>query len=556
MSTLITLFFLTVNDANQTPQLLDDWDEYFPLPQMRAKQEKALDFVYRMLAQGITDIIIAAPTGVGKSAIGATLAFWAASRHFPIKGVGGAYYLCTQKLLQDQLDNDIQRYPPMLQSACSLKTASEYDCGNYGDCGTGRKHNPPCVHAVGKTCNYKIQVSKFLGSQLAITNYPYFFTERCFIQQFPTRRFLICDECHTLEGQLLKFAELIVGQHEIEHFMPTLKFVPVLPTLEAFADWIEQFYLVGLQTYLESFDMDTLNAKRAREYDELVTHIGRVQRALYDFANEPDNWIYWQEIEQRNGTAGTRVSIAKPLNAAGYFNELIRDAATVRIYMSAYPGEKNIFCRMIGLDPKKAAMLHLGSTFKKENRPINLVLVGSMSKRNQEDTMPAFLRFLRRIMDWHPEEKGIIHCNSYALGTAIFRAFQGTDHGLRLLFPTNADEREAVYKRHLDSPAPTIILSPSFTEGFDFADDAARWQVIAKIPYPYLGDKQVAAKKEADPEWYAQKTVEKIIQASGRICRNETDHGVTYITDSDFELLWDRYQSMFPDWWKEAMVWH
>ena len=75
---------------------------------------------------------------------------------------------------------------------------------------------------------------------LAITNYPYFFTERCYSQQFPSRKILICDECHTLENQLLKFAELIVGQHEIEHFMPTLKFVPELRTLDDFAQWVEE----------------------------------------------------------------------------------------------------------------------------------------------------------------------------------------------------------------------------------------------------------------------------------------------------------------------------
>jgi ATP-dependent DNA helicase DinG len=100
-----------------------------------------------------------------------------------------------------------------------------------------------------------------------------------------------------------------------------------------------------------------------------------------------------------------------------------------------------------------------------------------------------------------------------------------------------------------------VILSPSFTEGFDFADDMARWQVIAKMPYPYLGDKQVAAKKEADPEWYAMRTVMTVIQASGRICRNEKDHGVTYITDADFNHLWERYGYMFPNWWKEALQW-
>ena len=52
------------------------------------------------------------------------------------------------------------------------------------------------------------------------------------------------------------------------------------------------------------------------------------------------------------------------------------------------------------------------------------------------------------------------------------------------------------------------------------------------------------------------RTVMTVIQASGRIVRNETDHGITYITDSDFQYLWDRWNWMFPNWWKEALQWH
>jgi Rad3-related DNA helicase len=91
------------------------------------------------------------------------------------------------------------------------------------------------------------------------------------------------------------------------------------------------------------------------------------------------------------------------------------------------------------------------------------------------------------------------------------------------------------------------------TEGFDFAGDLARWQVIMKVPYPNLGDKQVNAKRERDPEWYQLETVKTIVQATGRICRSEDDFGVTYIIDADFEMLWGRYRSFFPEWWTESV---
>ncbi len=98
-------------------------------------------------------------------------------------------------------------------------------------------------------------------------------------------------------------------------------------------------------------------------------------------------------------------------------------------------------------------------------------------------------------------------------------------------------------------------VNPSMTEGFDFSEDLARWQIIAKVPYPSLGDAHVVAKKDQDEEWYILEVVKTIVQASGRVVRSEKDKGVTYILDSDFERVWRENQHMFPKWWSEAVVW-
>jgi Rad3-related DNA helicase len=59
----------------------------------------------------------------------------------------------------------------------------------------------------------------------------------------------------------------------------------------------------------------------------------------------------------------------------------------------------------------------------------------------------------------------------------------------------SAEGRQAALEEHLMRPEPTVLLTPSMTEGLDLVDDLARWQVICKLPYPYLGDPQVAARR-------------------------------------------------------------
>jgi Rad3-related DNA helicase len=525
--------------------------EFFPLPRIRSKQDRALKFIQEEIAHGVTDIIVSAPTGIGKSAIGIAAGYWAAQPDFVMDGTRGAYYLCTQKLLQDQLENDIGRYPLMMNTSASLKSATAYLCPKHGSCAAGMMKNPRCGEIRLKTCAYARAVKAFHRADVGITNYPYIFTASTYSEAFGKRRLLIADECHTLETQLLQFVEVVVGPKEIEKFAPTVGDVPEFKSMDNFWSWLESDYRPALEEALEKYDGDNVSPKRARERTELQAHLGRVAFVTDDFAENPDNWVFWME-KGKQDKFGDWTANAKPLAAMRYFDSLIRSLGTVRIYMSAYPGSKEVFCRTLGLKPSETAMISLGSLFPVEHRPIHVATIGSMGRKSQEETMPKLLRLLEKIMAVHAQEKGIIHCNSYAIGTAIRNHFAANK---RVLFPAKASDRESVYKFHLASPDPTVIVSPSFTEGFDFVDSSARWQVIAKVPYPYLGDRQVAAKKDMDNEWYAMRTVMTVIQATGRICRSETDYGVTYITDSDFHFLYEKNKDMFPIWWRKAVIW-
>lgn len=531
---------------------------HFVLKEPRIKQITAVQYVEKKYQEGYRDIVIAAPTGVGKSAIGSSLCFW--SQDLDVEGFEpGGYYLVTQKLLQDQLQNDFKHYviPNPMSSCQNLKSASEYPCRAFGTCGIGMKNNPRCAAVKMNACSYKMQKNRWQNAILSVTNYPYLFTEHTLVGNLPPRRVLVLDECHTLERQILGFIELSVTEETLRKWAPSIKQVPRFHGVTDFAEFVIQEYLPFVERRLETLaawepsnDSDA-DRKIAQEKLEIENHWSKIFRGSNLIKEDPENWVLNQDTNRR----GEAEAVAKPLDAAPFSQDLILEMGHVRVYMSAFPGSKKIFCRSLGLDEEKVAWMNLNSTFPVENRRIYMTGVGSMSKRNRGETLPGFLSFARKILESYDDTKGIIHCNSYELGKVIYEGLKGSPSHKRLLFPESSDVRDEMFLRHKNSKEPTVILSPSMTEGFDFSYDLARWQIIAKIPYPYLGDQQVAAKKELDQDWYDLQAVMAIIQACGRIVRSDTDVGDTYILDSDFLSLWEKQQHMFPRWWTEAVVW-
>jgi Rad3-related DNA helicase len=283
------------------------------------------------------------------------------------------------------------------------------------------------------------------------------------------------------------------------------------------------------------------------EYNALTTHVNRLEYAAEYMLFKPESWVFWQEMVDDEWQC-----TAKPISAAPFLPSLIQEMGSTRIYMSAYPGPKDVFCRNLGLNTQAVAWLELDSNFPLDNRPIHMTTVGSMSRQWIDQTTPKLLKMCETILEAHPTEKGIIHCHSYQLGKRIYDYFRATSMGQRVLFATKASERLANFNLHRRSTAPTVMLSPSITEGFSFDDDLARFQIVAKVPFPYLGDRQVAAKMKLDQDWYTLQTAQTVIQACGRIVRSDTDHGSTYILDSDFLRLYSENTKFFPKWFRDA----
>jgi ATP-dependent DNA helicase DinG len=520
--------------------------DFFPLSQPREKQVKAVQFIQAAIERGYKHIVVSAPTGTGKTAIGATLCLWAASQNASsLRGEPGGYYLVTQKMLQDQLEKDFVKHP---QFGCaSLKSAASYECDDtkFKNCEIGRIKKCACT-------KYMPLKEQFLASKIGVTNYSYFITEKLNVGKMPTRRVMVLDECHNIERLLVRFFDVTVGQEQLDD-VEVLDRIPEFSDIHQFINWCNEVYMPRLKEKAENLISMVHNSQRIEYADKamkLAMQLQKLCRALDSMTANPQDWVFWSQEDQK---IKGKQYIARPLYAHEFTSSLFGDSDVI-LHMSAFPGDKITYCQSLGLDPNDVAWIGLGSTFPVENRPIHIASVGSMSMRNIDATLPVLIKYTIRIMDKFHDKKGLIHCNSYKVGQALYDALNDTAHSNRVIYPKSAEEREQAFNEHANSKMPTVIISPSMTEGFDFAGTLAEWQIIAKVPFPNMGDKHTCKRKDVDDNWYKMETIKTIVQACGRIVRSETDKGTTYIMDSDINRLLDYNSALFPKWWLSAMI--
>ncbi|GAH80019.1 unnamed protein product [marine sediment metagenome] len=175
-----------------------------------------------------------------------------------------------------------------------------------------------------------------------------------------------------------------------------------------------------------------------------------------------------------------------------------------------------------------------------------------MSYAYWENTIEKVVSFMTDYCKEH-KEKILVHCVNYrTAGALLMSAAIAPDYSI--YFHETAEERAPSLEKFKEANAPAMLVSPSMETGIDLPGDLCHTQFILKVPYLSLGDKQVKERLAIDRDWYISSTINRLVQASGRIVRSETDYGKTYILDQCFADLVRYYREFFPSWFIEAIA--
>jgi Rad3-related DNA helicase len=289
-----------------------------------------------------------------------------------------------------------------------------------------------------------------------------------------------------------------------------------------------------------------LTPDEAAERDRLSELVSDLKWFLEEYRdNEASTtWV----VDQPDGE-GSRVTI-KPMAPERYLNHTVWERGRKFALLSATILNKEAFCANVGLDPDTVALVEVPHTFPVENRPLYDIAQGKMTYEHRDETLPDIARSVVRIMQRHPDEKGLIHCHSYAIQERLgsLLAEFGVDSRVRAHDAADRDGQLGAWKRADD---PDVFLSVKMEEALDLEGDLCRWQVLCKAPYPNTRDSRVAHRlEEGQWGWYYRTALRTVIQACGRVVRAPDDYGATYLADSSLLDLFERARHDMPDWFR------
>ena len=196
--------------------------------------------------------------------------------------------------------------------------------------------------------------------------------------------------------------------------------------------------------------------------------------------------------------------------------------------MSGTIFDKETFASTLGID--KFKYIEVDSEFEQEKNPIYVPAKVALNYKTMNSALPIVIDQAREIAKEFAGDNGIIHTHTNKITAEFERKTPAKDMS-RFLFRKDHITNEHILLEHATSKDPTVLVSPSMAFGVDLPDDASRFQIIMKMPYPSLGDKRIKMLFERNKAWYNMKMFVKLIQMCGRSTRSPEDFCDTYILD-------------------------
>lgn len=289
-----------------------------------------------------------------------------------------------------------------------------------------------------------------------------------------------------------------------------------------------------------------------RELSQVTRSCKRIERSMQqsalvvrDMEQNPASWV---RVDDPSGGF-----FVKPVHVGRFAEEFIWRHGTRFLVMSATIVDKAQFASDLGLDVNAVDYIELPTSFPIDRRPIYYTPAGDMSRRMQSSSLPATVAAIDKILQVFPHQRGIIHTVSYQLSSAI-RERTAFPERLITFDPAHRDQAVA----SVSDTTNGVLIGPALERGVDLPGELCRFQIIPKMMYPSLGDRQVAMRMygfgHAGKRWYAIKTIRELCQSTGRGMRSDEDFVASFILDSQFGEFRRKWAGLFPYWWSSSLV--
>lgn len=464
------------------------------------------------------------PPGVGKSALAFMLA----------RLLGGRTVVLTSTLgLQSQYSESFGGH-----GLVNIQGRGNYPCWSSGTCEDGNRLGCKEKEACPYLCAFRAQDA----SNIVVTSFAYWLAVHEKGKGLREADTLILDEAGLAPEWLSRALDFYITEKDLRSCGIKIK-----APGEEHGVWIGLAERIGNGAGAWHTHLKYQVAAAWAARDRLSRDIRKAERlmdAAAKLSQLDDNWV----VSRFDGEDEGRLWRFECVWPGRYRENLFRGVERV-ILMSATLRPK--LFGLLGVKRSEADFKEWGRQFPAKNGPVVWIPTARVTHRISAEDERRWLDRHKEIVEAHPNTKGLIHTVSYARSKRI-----SEDLGLngRLILngaadPETATARES-FERHCRSPKPTILCSPSFSTGWDFKDDRARWQIIAKIPLPDTRSKVMQARLDKDSAYSDYVAGQDLVQACGRVVRSEDDWGETLLIDDSWNWFGRKAVDHLPKWFK------
>jgi ATP-dependent DNA helicase DinG len=555
-------------------------------------RDKQLDHVERIIGAMLDDdarhVILSAPTGTGKSIIGAVVADAVHTIKSPDASAGASFLLtATNALGQQYFDTFSNQDDPNDTTFRFLKGAGNYNCSALStdeepqtaeNCAIRLFQKSGMDDIIQTNCNScEFQRNRTLRDRARhlITNYSYYFTDRLGAQLLGARTVAVFDEAHLLNDLFTDFCAInftekslqLTAQEVVDNlklgqtdlFKQLKMLTQHLAAGKIDDDSYMSYIRILADIYADIVEASQQEAERnvraPTTYLKLTKmsrkYFGRLTRILDLLDKQFPHVFEYKARDPKKGQPDNEVSI-KPIFISDLFATL--DNARHNLLMSATISEQYAK-RTMTLEPAdKVRHIRLEPQFPKENKRVVFFKPMSLnfSSMKDEKTLKQLCANAYQIVRHHTNkgERGIILAPSFAIVESIAGTLRGAipRSELRIFEHIRGEKLVDTIEAFKDyDGGPAVMLTPSGFEGVDLPGDLSRYQVLVKAPFGSLGDRRIKVILDVAPDVYSLTALMKIVQGAGRSVRSSDDHAVTYMLDQGIQRLWSAKNNEWKD---------
>ena len=559
--------------------------EYVGFTPRDSQIEYINQIVCAFLDEGYKNVILSAPTGTGKSIIGAVVSEVIHKIKKPNQKDGASFLITPTIVLQEQYFDTFQKGRDKNDTRfVLLKGAGNYECSALStneepqsaeSCSVvmfQKQALDSIIQTYCNECDFRRIRSLKNASRHLIVNTAWFFVDRMYATN-PMEKRSVCvfDEAHLIndlfvehnaiyfsEKRLLSFAEEVSEALKTSNtdIFKNLKLIREHLVTGKITDQTYMKYLSLLHgTYTEISDLAAKEADRNIRDHKKYLVLSRLSKKYFNLGCKIDDleiFDYPHVFEHRakdtkKGQNEHEVTI-KPIFVGDMFDAL--DNADHNLLMSATISD--VWAKRTITLPGTTKFIKLPPQFPPENKKVIFFKTQNLNytSMKEPETIKKLCASVYQIVDHHTKkgERGIILAPSFVIVQSVAETLRRMGGNFKLFEQERGQklaDRLEDFKNY--SGGPAVLLTPSGFEGIDLPGDFSRFQILCKAPFGSLGDKRIAHILNVYPDIYSLTALMKVTQGAGRSVRSADDWATTYCLDAGIQRLWAAKNNAWAD---------